>query len=76
MVAPLTTQRNTERAQCKGRAGEGCPKSAAKGIIEAGARKPRPSWVRRSGRDGGGKPRPDDGLLNLALWPLDVVNGR
>jgi hypothetical protein len=36
MVSPPTTQRNTERAQCKGRAGEGCPKSAAKGIIVAG----------------------------------------
>jgi hypothetical protein len=30
--------------------------------------------VPRSGRVGGGKPRPDDGQLNLALWPLDVVN--
>jgi hypothetical protein len=36
MVSPPTTQRNTERAQRKGRAGEGCPKSAAKGIIVAG----------------------------------------
>ena len=34
-----------------------------------------PAWmVPRSGRDGGGKSRPDDGQLNLALWPLDVVN--
>ena len=36
-----------------------------------------PAWlVRRSGRDGGGKSQPDYGLLNLAFWPLNVVEGR
>jgi hypothetical protein len=37
MVAPPEIPRNAERAQCEGRVGEGCPKSAAKGIIKAGA---------------------------------------
>ncbi len=37
MFAPLGVQRNASRAQCEGRAKEGCPKSAAEGIIEAGA---------------------------------------
>jgi hypothetical protein len=36
MVAPPTTQRNASGAQCEGRAREGHPKSAAKGIVEAG----------------------------------------
>ena len=42
MVAPLKLPRNAERAQSEGRAREGYPKCAARGIIEAGARKPRP----------------------------------
>jgi hypothetical protein len=42
MVSPLTIQRNASRAQSEGRAREGYPKCAAKGIIEAGVRKPRP----------------------------------
>src|SRR5215218_6118615 len=36
MVAPPTTQRNASGAQCEGRAREGHPKSAAKGIVDAG----------------------------------------
>jgi hypothetical protein len=34
-----------------------------------------PVWLlRRSGRDGGGVSQPDYDLLNLAFWPLTVVN--
>jgi hypothetical protein len=36
MFAPPTPQRNASGAQCEGRAREGHPKSAAKGIVEAG----------------------------------------
>jgi hypothetical protein len=36
MVSPLEVPRNAERAQSEGRAREGYPKSAAKGIVEAG----------------------------------------
>jgi hypothetical protein len=42
MVSPPRVLRNAEGAQIEGRAREGYPRSAAKGIIEAGARKPRP----------------------------------
>jgi hypothetical protein len=36
-----------------------------------------PAWlVPRSGRDGGGKSQPDDGLSNLTSWALGVVNIR
>jgi hypothetical protein len=36
-----------------------------------------PAWlVPRSGRDGGGKSQPDDGLPNLASWPVGIVNIR
>ena len=41
MVAPLEIPRNTSRAQSEGRAGK-LGNSTAKGIIKAGARKPRP----------------------------------
>jgi hypothetical protein len=42
MFASLTLLRNAQGAQSKGRAKEGKRSSAAKGIIKAGARKPRP----------------------------------
>jgi hypothetical protein len=41
MVALPRVPRNASRAQCEDRAREGFQKSAARGIIEAGARKPR-----------------------------------
>src|SRR5215218_11155725 len=50
MVSPLGVQRNASRAQCEGRAREGYPKSAARGIIKAGARKPRLDKRRATGR--------------------------
>jgi hypothetical protein len=37
MVAPPEVPRNAERARSEGRAKEGCPQSAAKRIIKAGA---------------------------------------
>jgi hypothetical protein len=51
-------------------------KSAAKGSIKAGAFGLRPGWYQGPAGTEGGKPQPDDGLLNLALWPLNVVNAR
>ena len=44
ILAPPTPQRNASRAQCEGRADkeDGKGNGAAKGIIEAGTRKPRP----------------------------------
>jgi hypothetical protein len=43
MFAPPEISRNAEGAQCEGRAKEGRPKSAAKGIIEAEAPKDIPA---------------------------------
>ncbi len=45
MVSSSEVPRNAARTKSEGRAQEGCPKSAAKGIIEAGALGPRPLMV-------------------------------
>jgi hypothetical protein len=54
MVAPPTAPRNAERAQCEAKAKAALQRDgkerAAKGIIKAGARKPRPDWPRPPAR--------------------------
>ena len=49
MVAPSEVPRNALREQSEGRAMVWRPKSAAKGSIKAGARKPRPGRLLRCG---------------------------
>jgi hypothetical protein len=48
-------------------------KSAAKGMIKAGARKPRPGWRHSPVGTGGRMSRPDNGLPNLTSCPLSIV---
>jgi hypothetical protein len=50
MVAPPEISRNTQLGKAKAAPGGEVPKGAARGIIKAGARKPRPDKRRAMGR--------------------------
>jgi hypothetical protein len=59
----------------KARAKEGSTKRG-QGHYKGRSPKASARLAPKSGRDGGGKPRPDYGLPNLTSWPLSVVNIR
>ena len=59
----------------KGRAKEGSTKRG-QGHYKGRSPKASARLAPESGRDGGRKSRPDNGLPNLTSWPLSIVNIR